>query len=205
MKLAQLLKRGGLPPILIALAAVIVACGTDFPDAPGAQAVSSPTPRAEPTIFRTIPVTPAPTSTPIPLIEGELYSAADQRQFPEEIESAGSKTPLPGDTVVRFWADYLANAHVVVEERSIDMHLCEDGRIIPVTQVTDDGQVQRGAWGVRPAGGITAEWFEVALGREFGRGRLATIVVLSRNGGRTVAIDDGITLVSITDSDLCGS
>lgn len=172
------------------------ACGTDFPE-PEPISASEPTPSAVPTIYRTISVTPAPTRTPVPLDEGEFYSGEDQRAFPPQIDGSGSKTPLPGEAVLGLWKDYLTDAHVVIAERGIDMHLCDDGRIIPGS---DDGVVQRGSWGLRQSGG---DWFEAMVGRQFGRGRLAGIATFSRNGGRTVMVDDGIALASVTDSDRC--
>ena len=174
-----------------------VACGTDFPEPPAASA-SEPTPLAVPTVFRVIEVTPAPTSTPVPLDEGDFYDRASQRPFPPEIDGSGTKTPLPGDAVLALWENYLSDAHVVIPDREVDLHLCADGRIVPGEQAD---VVERGAWGLRLTEG---DWFEAMLGREFGRRRLAAIATLSRNGGRTVVRGGGFALVSVTDSDRCG-
>ncbi len=171
-----------------------VACGTDFVE-PAPVGARSDTPVAQATVFRVIEVTPIATPTELPPAIGP--DGAIQRPFPSEIDPSRSGTGLPPDAVMGFWSEYLADARLVVEDRLVDVHICANGTLIPGTPSTF---VNAGTWGLRPTSG---EWYEVILGREFRAGRISGFVTLSRIGGATVAINDHLAVVSVTDSDLC--
>ncbi len=96
------------------------------------------------------------------------------------------------------WAEYLADSRLIVEGRLVDVHLCGDGTLFPGSTSTF---VNAGTWGLRPS---SAEWYEVILGREFRPGRISGFATLSRVGNATVSKNDGLAVVSVTDSDLCG-
>jgi hypothetical protein len=145
-----------------------------------------------------VPVTPAPTETPIPLPEGFVLPPG-QKTFPSQLEPTRNTRPLPTETVLALWKEYLRDSHVVVEAFSADVHLCADGRII---SGSTSNVVEEGYWDIRPS---QFDWYQVVLGREFGRRRLATIAVLSRTSGVTVALSDGLVPISVTDSDVCAN
>jgi len=98
-----------------------------------------------------------------------------------------------------FWSDYLSGSRVIIEEIRVDVHLCEDGTLLPGSASTI---VNGGTWGLRATSG---EWYEVILGREFRAGRISGFATLSRIGEATVAKGDSIAVASVTDSDLCNS
>ncbi len=177
------------------LGTLLTACGTDFvePDAVGAR-TDTPVPQA--TVFRVIKVTPVATATPLPPAIGP--DGQIQKPFPPEIDPERAGVGLPGDATMGFWADYLADTRLVVDGQLVDVHLCADGTLFPGSPSTF---VNAGTWGLRPTAG---EWYEVILGREFRAGRVSGFVTLSRIGSSTVAINEGIAVVSVTDSDLCG-
>ncbi len=181
----------------LALLAVVIlsACGTDFvePQPVGARA---DTPVAQATVFRVIQVTPIATSTPLPPAIGP--DGKVQKPFPPELDPDRSGDGLPRDAVMGLWAEYLADTRVVVDGRLVDVHICADGTLLPGSPSTF---VNAGTWGLRPTSG---EWYEVILGREFRAGRISGFATLSRIGASTVAINDGISVVSVTESDLCG-
>lgn len=177
----------------VSAAILFAACGTDFVE-PGPVATRSNTPVSQPTVFRVIAVTPVATPSPIPTAVGP--DGGVQRQFPPEIHPA--RAALPADDVLGSWTEYLVDSRLIVEGRPIDVHVCSDGSLVPGSPSTI---VSAGTWGLRPASG---EWYEVILGREFRAGRISGFVTLSRIGEATVALNDGIAVVSVTDSDLCG-
>ncbi len=183
-----------------ALAAVVftllMACGTDFAE-PAAVGARSNTPVAEATVYRVIQVTPQPTPTPLPTAIGP--DGSQQRLFPSEIDPSRAGRGLPPDAVTGFWTEYLSDSRLIVEGSLIDVHICADGTLIPGSPSTI---VAAGTWGLRSAG---AEWYEVIFGREFRAGRISGLVHLSRVGAATVNKMDGLAVVSVTDSDLCGT
>lgn len=182
-----------LSSILSAL--MLAACGTDFVDtAPVGARSETPVPQA--TVFRVIQVTPVATATPLPPAIGP--DGKVQKRFPAEIDPSRTGVGLPEDATMGFWADYLSDTRLVVEGRLVDVHLCGDGTLIPGSASTF---VNAGTWGLRPTSG---EWYEVILGREFRAGRISGFAVLSRIGAATVAINESLAVVSVTDSDLCG-
>lgn len=174
---------------------LFVACGTDFVE-PASVGSRAGTPVAEATVFRVIKVTPVATPTPLPPAIGPDGSI--QRPFPAEIDPSRTGAGLPPDATMGFWSEYLGDTRLVVEDRLVDVHLCADGTLFPGSPSTF---VNAGTWGLRPTSG---EWYEVIVGREFRAGRISGFVTLSRIGAATVAINDRLAVVSVTDSDLCG-
>lgn len=179
----------------VAGAVLLAACGTDFVE-PGEVGAASDAPVPQATVFRVIKVTPVATPTPLPPAIGPDGSI--QKPYPAEIDPERAGAGLPLDAVMGFWTQYLSDSRLVVEDRLVDVHLCSDGTLFPGSPSTF---VNAGTWGLRPTSG---EWYEVILGREFRAGRISGFVTLSRIGAVTAAINDGIDVVSVTDSDLCG-
>lgn len=178
----------------LALAALVTGCGTDFAEpAPVSVRVETPPPVA--TVLRVIPVAPLPTATTLPPVVGPDGSV--QRPFPPEIDPGQTSVLLIARDVIDSWRAYLSDARLIVADRRIDVHICADGRLIPASPLSVIGA---GRWGFLPSVG---EWHEVILGREFRRGRISGIVTLSRVGASTVALNDGVAVVSVTDSELC--
>lgn len=176
------------------MAGLLAACGTDFVE-PAAAGVRVETPTPQATVFRVIPVTPVATATPPPLAVGPDGSV--QRLFPAEIDPSRTGAGLPSDVVISFWTEYLSDTRLIVADSRIDAHLCADGSLLPGSA---SSIVPAGAWGLRPASG---EWYEVILGSENRSGRISGFTTLSRAGASTVALNDGVAVVSVTDSDLC--
>lgn len=179
----------------VAAAVLFVACGTDFVE-PAAVGTRPDTPVPQATVFRVIQVTPVATSTALPPAIGP--DGQVQKPFPSEIDPGRSGAGLPSDAALGFWSEYLSDTRLVLEDRMLDVHICRDGTLLPGSQSTF---VNGGNWGLRATSG---EWYEVILGREFRAGRISGFVTLSRIGAATVAINDRLAVVSVTDSDVCG-
>ena len=178
-------------PVVIIL---LAGCGTDFVEpAPISARPDTPVPNAP--VFRIIPATPVATATPLPTAVGPVGSV--QRPFPALIDPGRSSTPLASHNVINLWTEYLRDARMIVAGRNIDIHICADGRLIPGSA---SSIITGGTWGFTASSG---EWNEVVFGREFRRGRISGIVTLSRLGASTAAVNDGLSVVSVTDSDLC--
>lgn len=193
-RLPELLKHGALFAVAALLAGTVAACGTDFTEPPRVGARPE-TPDPQPTVFQVIEVTPQPSPTPLPTPEGP--DGAAQRPFPSEIDPSRAGAGLPDDAVMGFWREYLTDTRVIVEGKLVDVHLCADGSLVPGSPSTF---INAGTWALRPSNG---EWYEVVLGREFRAGRISGFAQLSRIGGTTVDRNDGISVVSVTDSDFC--
>jgi hypothetical protein len=181
---------------LIPAVALLLACGTDFVE-PAPVAATADKPVLKATVFRVIPVAPQATLTPLPAVVGPIGST--QRPFPAEIDPSRTSTQLVSDDVIDFWTEYLSDTRLIVDGRPVDIHICADGRLLPGAPST---VFAAGTWGFEPPAG---DWYEVILGREFRRGRISGIVTLSRVGASTVAVDEGLNVVSVTDSDLCAA
>ncbi len=180
--------------VITFIAFALSACGTDFAE-PEPVAAISDTPVPQATVFRVLPVTPVATSTPLPPpigIDGKV-----QKEFPSQIDPSRSSVSLPPDAVLGFWAGYLSNTRLIVEGQPVDVHLCEDRTLFPGSPSTF---VNAGTWALRPG---RDEAYEVTLGREWQGRRISGFVHLSRVGGQTVATNDGLHIVSVTESDLC--
>ena len=182
--------------LMMAFSFVLSGCGTDFED-PRPVGASADTPVPEATVFRVIQVTPVATPTPLPPAIGP--DGAIQKPFPPEIDPSRSGRGLPSDAVMAFWREYLGDTRLIVEGRLVDVHLCSDGTLYPGSPSTF---VNAGTWGLRETSG---EWYEVIVGREFRAGRISGFATLSRIGQATVALNDGVAVASVTESDLCGT